>query len=390
MKTIKDIGELKGKTVLLRMNMDVDVEGGEVLNSEKWRIDASMPLLKELSQKGAKMVVFGHRGRPDGKEDKELSLEPILGYLEGILGQKPRFSAQSVGPKVQKSVAGLRNGELLLLENLRFYPGEEANDEEFAKQLASLGDIYINNDFATMHRDHASIVSLPKFLPSYAGPLVEKELEELAEIKDFKGPELVLIVGGTKAKTKLKVIDNFATQGNKILLSGVVANTFLKEKDFEVGISIVGDANNIEGNILENKNIILPIDVVVSKSLKSTDGVVVKEVSEVSRDEAIVDIGPRTTELFIKEIKNAKISLWNGPLGIIEVEGFSNGSKEFAKEFVKGNRTIVGGGDIVSFLNEENLLDNVDYISTGGGAMLEFLAGEELSGLSVLGYENDK
>lgn len=388
MKTFRDIGELRGKIVLLQINMDVGVESGKILDSEKWRIDTSLPLLKELSQKGAKIVVFGHRGRPSGKRDKNLSLEPILDYLRANFDQKSGFSGQSIGPEVQKDIAGLGDGELLVLENLRFYPGEETNNEEFAKNLASLGDVYINNDFATMHREHASIVNLPNFLPSYAGPLIEKEVKELGEIKNFVGPELVLIMGGTKAETKLKVIGNFIRRGNKILLAGVLANTFLKEKDFEVGISVVGDSSDIERDIIKNRNIILPIDVVTSKSLRSTDSVIIKAVSEVSRDEAIVDIGPKTTELFIKEIEGAKISLWNGTLGIVEVEEFSNGSKEFAKEFVKGNRTVVGGGDIVSFLNRENILDDIDYISTGGGAMLEFLAGEELLGLNVLGYQD--
>ncbi len=366
LKILKSLDSLKGKTALVRCGFDVD-------ELPHWRVDRAIPFIEELNKKEIKTILLAHRGRPDGKVVSGLSLEPVFNYLKSYFGNKVGFKKG--------------DAEILLLENLRFNSGERNNSPEFAKKLADLGDVYINNDFSTSHRKHASINEITKTLPSFAGPLIQEEIKELSFIKDLKGPELVLILGGAKPKTKLKIIDNFTSQNNQILLGGVLATTFLKKKGVEVGASVTGDTGDIREEVRQNENILLPSEIIVSESLEKAMNVKVKSPEEVTKKEAIVDLSDKALKLYIQKLMKAKFILWNGPLGLVEIDEFREGSRLLGRALESIDaKKIVGGGDIVQFLEEENLLKNINYVSTGGGAMLEFLAGEKLPGLEALGY----
>ena len=362
LRTFKTLGDLTGKTVLVRVNLDV-------AGIPDRRIDQATPFLKELVGLGAKIVILSHRGRPKG-QDENLSLRPVFEELRKQFGGKISFEKGE--------------SEILLLENLRFDTREEANDESFAKELASLGDVYINNDFATSHRAHTSIVGIPKFLPAAAGPLIIKEVSELSAIREVKEQPLVFLLGGAKPETKLPVIKNFLDRADSILVGGVIANTFFKSKGLEVGKSVVGDITEVS-EITNHNKIILPTDVVVSKSLDRAEAVATKSVNSVTPDDYIVDIGPETHRAFAEILGGAARTVWNGALGRFEVKDFAAGSRACADAMVQSAaHTTVGGGDTIQFLEQEGLLNKFEFVSAGGGAMLAFLADAELPGLKVL------
>ncbi len=362
-RKFEDLGDLNGKTVLVRCNFD-----GER------RIDASVPFLKELAAVGAKTIVLSHLGRPKGREES-LSLQPVFERLRKALGEKIFFGSGDI-----------EEGEILLKENLRFDPREEQNDDGFAKELAALGDFYINNDFATAHRAHASVVAITKHISSAAGPLLQKEVEMLEGVVEAKEQPLIFLLGGAKPETKLPVIKEFLEKAGTILLGGVLANTILKKKGVEVGASVIGD-DPVSESIVSSDRLVLPKDAVVSTSLDHAENMAIRKVGEIKPNEAVLDIGPETRQLFAQKIAGAGQIVWNGPLGRVEIPEFRPGSLAFAQALVASSaQTLVGGGDIVSFLAEENLLDRINHVSTGGGAMLAFLAGERLPALEALGY----
>ncbi len=371
--TVEQLGPLKDRRVLVNCNFDVAVEGDTIDSHATWRVEASLPLLNMLAQQGAKVSVCSYRGRPKG-EDVTLSMRPIQQYIADVLERRVLFGD-----------AEPQAGEMVIRENVRFDVRETQNDENFAKELASQGDVFINNNFATAHRAYASVVGVPRHLPSAAGPLLIQEVTELSAVRDYTGEGLVVVMGGAKAQTKITLVEYFLERGGTVLVGGVLANTLLREQGFGVGVSLVDDESDLLNIDLEHPRLILPVDVVVSRSFEKSLDQAMRAVGEVQSDEAIVDVGPQTQKLFADHMHSARLAVWNGPLGLVEVEAFRTGSCEFAKVFTEGSaKTVTGGGDIVRFLSQEERLSHVDHVSTGGGAMLLYLTGERLPGLEAL------
>lgn len=385
---LKNLIDLKGKRVLVRVDFNVPLQNGQVSPGGEWRIKAVLPTLNYLLDRGAKIILLSHLGRPQGKHDLEYSLYPIFLKLSQ-LWPKPRlfFGADIFDATTKKKIKALAENEAILLDNLRFYPEEEANDLKFAKQLSQLGDIFINDAFAVSHRAHASVVGLPKFLKSAAGFLLERELLILDAVKKRPRRPLVLVMGGAKVETKLKLVKEFLNRPDEIILGGVLANTFLYVQGINIGHSIVEEnlAKIISKSEMISSRLHLPVDVVVSKSLSVAHDLMVKPVNRIGRDEYIVDIGPESAQLFSKIIKSSRMVIWNGVLGLTEVPAFKTNSLNLARIIAESSaEKIIGGGDLINFLAQEALLEKMDYVSTGGGSMMEYLAGAELPGIKAL------
>lgn len=384
--SLKSAGDVKGKKVLVRVDFNVPIKDGAVPPGSEWRIKAVLPTLDYLAQAGARIILLAHLGRPQGR-NLRYSLYPVFEKLKELWPCDLFFSQDITGVVAEKQINGLKNGQAILLENLRFHKEEESNDGAFAKSLSAYGDIFINDAFAASHRAHASVVGIPNFLKSYAGFLLEKEVAVLSMIRSKPRRPLVLVMGGAKADTKLKLVKEFLDKSDGILLGGVLANTLLYSRGLAVGKSVVDEGLAAEAKKLNltSNHLHLPVDVTVSKSLNRPDGLGIRPVGRVGAEESVIDIGPDTVALFEKVIKNARMIIWNGSLGLTEIPAFKNGSLAVARAVAenKGEK-IIGGGDLVSFLTEENLIDKMTYVSTGGGAMLEFLAGEKLPGIEAL------
>jgi len=395
MKTIKDL-DLKNKKVLVRCDFNVPLDDkGNILDD--FRIQKALPTIKYLRENKAKIILMSHLGRPQKIEDKNLrvkkfTLRPVALRLEKLLGEKVKFLPDCVGQEIKKEVEKMKEGEIILLENLRFHKEEEEGEKQFAKQLAELAEVYINDAFGVCHRDHASVVGVPQYLPSAAGLLVEKEVKVLSRVLKEPWSPLVVIIGGVKTDTKMKPIEYFLEKADHLLLGGRIANIFLRAK--EICISKELPPREITERIkkinLTNPKLHLPIDAIISledmeRGLKEG---YFREAAPglVRREEAIYDIGPETIKVFSKIIKEAKMILWNGPLGVFEKEPFSRGTKEIADAIIRNYPAfkIVGGGDTISFVSNSNLLNKFDHVSTGGGVTLDFLTGEKLPGLEVL------
>lgn len=331
--------ELYGKKILLRVDFNVPVENGKILDT--FKIKAHKETTDYLISCGAKLTLLSHITAVE-------NFKPLLSQIKIIL-QTENFS---------------------LYENIRKYKGEEKNDDDFAKKLSKSFDIYVNDAFSVSHRNHASLVAVTKFLPSYAGLSLIKEIENLEKVLEVSRENKTLIIGGAKIDTKFPVIKNFLDKAENILIGGAVANVFLKAKGVDIKKSLTDDKFLEDArNLLKEKNLIIPEDYIIS-------------------DDMILDIGQKTTDKFIKTISESKTVIWNGPLGKSEVEQFSQGTKEIARAIINSTTfSIVGGGDTIAFLEKNNIADKFNYVSTGGGAMLEFLAGETLPGLTALGYE---
>ncbi len=385
--SLKKITDLNGKKVILRADVNVPIVDGEVAVGADWRIRAILPTLNYLSNAGAKIIIIAHLGRPKG-HDMHFSLYPVFSRLKELWHKdKIFFSTEVIGKETENKIAKLNEGEVLMLENLRFHKEEESNEENFSKKLASYGEIFVNDAFAASHRAHASIVGLPKFLKSYAGFLLEKEVSILGMIRAKPRHPLVFIMGGAKADTKLKLIKEFLNKSEAILLGGILANTVLNAKGLSVGQSLVEEKLLAEAKRISSasNNLFLPTDVSVTESLARAKNIATRKIKDVKPEEFVVDIGPETIFSFKKIIKTAKMIVWNGPVGYVELPDFRKGSLEIAKAVAENSgEKIIGGGDLIGFLAEEGLTDKMTYISTGGGAMLEFLAGDELPGVKVL------
>ncbi|MDP3799906.1 MAG: phosphoglycerate kinase [bacterium] len=385
--SLKKITDLNGKKVILRADVNVPIVDGEVAVGADWRIRAILPTLNYLSDAGAKIIIIAHLGRPKG-HDMHFSLYSVFSRLKELWHKdKIFFSTEVIGKETENKIAKLNEGEVLMLENLRFHKEEESNEENFSKKLASYGEIFVNDAFADSHRAHASIVGLPKFLKSYAGFLLEKEVSILGMIRAKPRHPLVFIMGGAKADTKLKLIKEFLNKSEAILLGGILANTVLNAKGLSVGQSLVEEKLLTEAKRISSasNNLFLPTDVSVTESLARAKNIATRKIKDVKPEEFVVDIGPETIFSFKKIIKTAKMIVWNGPVGYVELPDFRKGSLEIAKAVAENSgEKIIGGGDLIGFLAEEGLTDKMTYISTGGGAMLEFLAGDELPGIKVL------
>jgi len=381
-KSIRQAKNLTGKKVLLRVDFNVPIKGGKI--KDDYRIVAGLPTIRFLLRYKCKVIIITHLGCPDGRVNKEYSTKPIAKHLGKLLGKKVKYVDDCIGFKVGTEVSKINNGEVLLLENLRFYKGEETNNRKFAKELASLADIYVNNAFAVSHRSHASVSAIKSYLPSYAGLLLEDEVVNLNKVLHPNKP-LIVIIGGAKIATKIALIKKMYKRAFRVLLGGALANNFFVAHKLEVGKSLLDKQSIGFAKKFKNKNVILPIDVVVAKRGDGSGGATVKNVYSVGKNEIILDIGPKTIRLYNSFIKEAKTIIWNGPMGVFEIEYFKHGTLSIARVIAARSSgaafAVVGGGETVEALKMTKMLDYVDWVSTGGGAMLAYLGGEKMPGL---------
>ena len=381
--------DLKGKRVLIRVDFNVPLKDGVV--TDNTRIKAALPTIKYILDNGASLVVMTHLGRPKGQKNPAYSLAPVAKEFEKLLGSKVTLASDVIGPEVKKEVEALKPGEVLLLENVRFYAEEEKNDEAFAKELASYGDIYCNDAFGTAHRAHASTEGVSHYLPSYAGFLIEKEVKFMAPILENPEKPLVAIIGGSKVSSKITVLESLVRTCDTIVIGGGMAYTFLKVQGHEIGKSLVEDdyletAKNFLAKAAEKGvKVILPVDHVAAAEFKEDAAAVAVDAVDIPADLMGMDIGPKTVELIKEAVKNAKTVVWNGPMGVFEFAAFSKGTEEVAKALAASDATsVVGGGDSVAAINKFGLADKISHVSTGGGASLEFLEGKVLPGIKAL------
>jgi len=387
-QTVKDVN-LKGKRVLMRVDFNVPLDDKQNITDDT-RIKAALPTIKYVLDKGAKLVLMSHLGRPDGKAVAKYSLAPCAKRLEGLLGKKVKFLKDCVGAEVKAEVTNLKEGEVALLENLRFHAEEEANDANFSKELASLGEIYVNDAFGTAHRAHASTEGVTHYLPAVGGFLIEKEIEYLGKATTNPQKPFVAILGGAKVSDKIGVVKNLIDKVDAILIGGGMAYTFLKVLGKTIGSSkLEADKIDLAKEILEkakskNVRIVLPVDHVIADKFAADANA--KACGEEIPDGWMgLDIGPKTIDEFKKVLKTAKTVVWNGPLGVSEWKPFANGTKQIA-EFITttGATTIIGGGDTAAAVALFGLENKMSHVSTGGGASLEFLEGKTLPGVAAL------
>ncbi len=386
--------ELKGKRVLVRVDFNVPLDENQNITDDR-RITSALPTIKKIIADGGKAILMSHLGRPKGEIKAEFSLAPVAKKLSELLGKDVKFASDSVGDDVTKLVAELNDGDVLLLENLRFHKEETNNGEEFAKALAAFGDLYVNDAFGTAHRAHASTEGVTKYIDTcVAGYLMQKELDYLdGAIAEPKRP-FTAILGGAKITGKIDVIETLLEKVDTLIIGGGMAYTFYKAQGFEIGSSLL-DADKVElaKEMLakfeaSNVNVLLPRDVLVAKDFDNNSPSEVVKVNEMPVDKMGLDIGPDTIELFCNEIKNSKTVVWNGPMGVFEFPNFANGTNAVANALVdateNGAITIVGGGDSAAAIKKAGLDDKVSHVSTGGGASLEFLEGKVLPGVEAL------
>ena len=380
--------DVAGRRVLVRADLNVPISDGAV--GDDTRVRAALPTLRALMERGARVIVVSHLGRPKGGPSPELSLAPVAARLGELLGQPVRLADAVVGPSVAAAVEALAPGEALLLENVRFEPGEEANDPALARALASLADVYVNDAFGTAHRAHASTVGIAAHLPSCAGYLLRRESETLSALLDNPARPFVGILGGAKVSDKLAVAGNLLERLDALLLGGGMANTFLLAAGHAVGASLCEPDLADEAAAILAKGralgvpILLPTDVVVASSVAAESGQVVP-VAEVPNDAMILDIGPATVAAFAERIAGAGTVFWNGPMGVAERPAFARGTLGVARAVAACDGfTVVGGGDSIAALEATGLADSVSFVSTGGGASLELLEGRSLPGIAAL------
>ena len=384
--------KIENKIILLRLDLNVPIKDKKI--QEETKITHALSFLNYLVQKKAKIVIISHLGRPEGPSDKNLSLMPIYKYLKEKLKTNIYFFTGEINKETKNKFSYLKSSEILLLENIRFYKGEEEDDENFASNLASLGEIYVNDAFSSSHRKQASIHNITKFIKNtYAGPLLKKEIEGIDMIIKNKKDPTTCIIGGSKISTKIKVIFNLIKKTNNIVIVGAMANNFLVYKGLEIGMSLVEKGSNeiIESIINESKKynckIITPLDCNVSKSYQGT--VASRNLNDVKKDEIILDIGPKTVEKIENILDTSNTVLWNGPAGYFENKDFEFGTNSIAKRISENTKnksliSIVGGGDTISAINKCKEKLSFTHLSTAGGAFLEYLEGKDLPGLSVL------
>jgi phosphoglycerate kinase len=399
MRTLKDLPELSGKRVIVRCDLNVPLDGSTI--TDDGRVRASVPTLEYLIERGAKVIVISHLGRPDGAPDPQYSLEPVAKRLGELLGKEVAFVDETVGAKASEAVSALTDGDVLVLENLRFNPGETAKDdagrEEFAKALSELGDVFVSDGFGVVHRKQASVYDLPKLMPSAAGLLIEAELKVLERLTDKPEKPYVVVLGGSKVSDKLGVIDHLLPRVNKILVGGGMVFTFLAALGNKVGSSLL-EKDQIEtvlGYLAKAKElgveIVLPTDIVVASKFGADAEVQITSASTME-DTAFgekglgLDIGPDSAKAFAENIRSAKTVFWNGPMGVFEMDKFANGTREVAKALTEvQGLSVVGGGDSAAAVRQLGFEDNqFGHISTGGGASLEYLEGKTMPGLEVL------
>ena len=391
MRNIKDQINLNQKKVLLRLDLNVPLDNGKITDTT--RIDKILPTINFLLKNDAKIIILSHVGRPNGKVVNELSLKPICKNLESKLKTDIKLITKSIKEINPNDLFTDQDEKIIILENLRFYKEEEKNDNDFAKHLASLADIYVNDAFSCSHRAHASIYEITKFIPSYAGLQLNQEIEALTKITaEIKRP-ITCIIGGSKISSKINIIKNLIPKFDNIIIVGGMANNIIKHKGYEIGKSLQEDnCDTIIEEIFflskkEDCKIFYPEDVTVGKSLDGSPEI--KELDNISKDELILDIGPKTIETINNLIEQSNTILWNGPAGYFENSSFAKGSIEIAKKIIEKNinntiYSVAGGGDTVALLNSMGVVNEFDFVSTAGGAFLEYLEGKELPGIKAL------
>jgi phosphoglycerate kinase len=392
LRTLEDL-EVAGRKVLVRLDLNVPMQDGEVADAT--RIQRSVPTVKELLDKNAKVAILSHFGRPKGRREPSMSLQPLCGPLGAALGRPAAFAEDCIGEVARRAVDALRPGDVALLENLRFHPGEEKNDPAFADQLAALGEAYVNDAFAAAHRAHASIVGLPQRLPSAAGRLMQAEVEALTRALDAPDRPLAALVGGAKVSTKLELLGNLIEKVDLLVLGGGMANTFLFARGTPVGRSLCEKEMADTARAImakaesRGRQLLLPIDGRVARAFEAGAPSEVVPIERVPGDAMILDIGSGTGQLIQGHLANCGTVVWNGPLGAFEIPPFDAGTTAVARYVAELTRagkamSVAGGGDTISALAHAGMLDQLSYVSTAGGAFLEWLEGKELPGVAVL------
>ncbi len=390
-RTLDDI-EVKGRRVLVRADLNVPMKDGVI--GDMLRIERQAPTIRELADKGARVIVLSHFDRPKGKVVPSMSLRPIAPALAKAIGRPVAFAGDCVGEAGEKAVAALKDGEVLLLENTRFHAGEEMNDSGFARAVASLGDIFVNDAFSAAHRAHATTEALAHLLPAAAGRAMEAELTHLHRALDNPKRPVMAVVGGAKISTKIALLEHLVTRVDVLVIGGGMANTFLAAQGFDVGKSLcerdqIDIARRILGAAQASAAIVLPSDVVVAKEFRANAPARTIPVTDVAADEMILDVGPATTADFAKRLTYVTTLVWNGPFGAFEMEPFDRGTVAAAKAVALRTRegkllSVAGGGDTVAALNHAGVADDFSYVSTAGGAFLEWMEGQDLPGVVAL------
>jgi phosphoglycerate kinase len=388
--TVRDV-DVEGRRVFVRADLNVPLEDGRI--TDDTRIRASLPTIVYLLERGASVILASHLGRPKGKVNDALRMKPVADRLSNLLGRPVRMTGDALGPGVQVAVDKLRPGDLLMLENLRFHAAEEANDPEFAKALAGLADLYVNDAFGAAHRAHASTEGITHDLPAVAGLLMEREVDALSKLLHRPPRPFHAVIGGAKISGKLEVIEALLSRCQAVLLGGGMANTFLAAKDIELGKSLVEEdqlenARRIMAQARRKRvRLMLPTDAVIAAQIHHRARTHVVAVDAVPKDQMVVDIGPDTRKAYAEHLAKAKTIFWNGPMGVFEVPQFAEGTNAIARTLARRSAatvTVVGGGDSVAAVEQLGLAEKMTHVSTGGGASLEFLEGKTLPGVAAL------
>lgn len=384
-KTVKDIA-LKGKRVLMRVDFNVPMEGGKVTDDK--RIKAALPTINYVLEQGAALILMSHLGRPKGGPDPEFSLKAAAEVLAGHLGKPIQMALDCIGPEVEKLAKALKPGDVLMLENTRFHPEEEKNDLTLAKQMAALGDIYVNDAFGSAHRAHSSTEGVARFLPAVSGFLMEQELEYLGRATANPERPYIAILGGAKISDKILVVENLLAKCDRLIIGGGMANTFLAAKGLNMQDSLV-ETTSVEtakGILAKHgSKIILPVDAVIADKFEAEAQSQVVDVDKIPAGWRMMDVGPKTLAAYKIALQGAKLIVWNGPVGVFEMPRFAEGTFALAKLLAEsGATTVIGGGDSASAVKKAGVAKQMTHVSTGGGASLEFLEGKELPGVAAL------
>jgi len=387
-KTLQDI-DVQGKKVFCRVDFNVPMKDGEV--TDDTRIKAALPTINYLSEQGAKVILASHLGRPKGRVVEELRLDPVAKRLSDLIGKEVTKTDAVYGDEVDEAISGLTNGDLLLIENVRFEQGEEKNDPDLVGAFADMADIYVNDAFGAAHRAHASTTGVAEKLPAAAGYLMEKEISVLGKALENPERPFTAIIGGAKVKDKIDVIDNLLDKVDNLIIGGGLAFTFVKAQGYEIGKSLLEEdkldlAKSFMKKARENGvNFLLPIDAVVADEFSEDANTKIVKIDQIPAGWQALDIGPKTSEKYSKVITESKLIIWNGPMGVFEMDAFASGTKTVAKSLADtGGYTVIGGGDSAAAVEKFVLSDKMDHVSTGGGASLEFMEGKILPGVNAL------
>ncbi len=387
-KTVRDI-DLQGKRVLMRVDFNVPMANGVVTDDK--RIRAALPTIQYVLDQGASLILMSHLGRPKGGPDPEFSLKPAAEALSKLLGRPVQMAPDCIGPEVEAMAKALQPGDVLMLENTRFHKGEEKNDLEMARQLAALGDVYVNDAFGSAHRAHASTEGVARFLPAVSGFLMEQELEYLGRAVENPAHPYVAILGGAKISDKIQVVENLLAKCDTLIIGGGMANTFLAARGYDMGDSLVETGSlDLAKEIMAKAGdkLVLPVDAVVADKFDADANTQIVDVDKVPAGWRVLDIGPKSVEKFGEILKTAKLVVWNGPMGVFEFPKFAEGTFAIARLLAELDAiTVIGGGDSASAVKKAGVAKKMTHVSTGGGASLEFLEGKVLPGVAAL---NDK